>query len=403
MNTKLWTKNFIFLLFSNALLFAGFHILLPTLPVYAAQNGGDGTQIGIISGIFGFSAIFIRFFTDMGIRKLGKRRCLLVGIVISFVCAAGYAIFSSVNDMIAIRVIHGFGFGLATTFYATIASDIVPHSRRGEGMGYFGLGTTVAMALAPAVGVWLVKDYGFTTMFVFAAISQVIALLWTFFCSVPQAVLNEQVTKEEQSSLLSNFIEKKTRFPAFLTMLFGVGYGSVIAFIALLAQEAHIDNPGYFYLVGTLCIILSRGISGRLFDKKGYVWVILPGAIILLSGLFMLTKTSSLTMLLEAAVLYGFGVGMIHPALQTWMLNLVQASRRGAASATFYNMLDVGTSVGTIILGSVAEKTGFIGMYIYSAGAMGIFLLIFVLHVLFNEKIKREVELSRPIRKVQGL
>ncbi|MBP2649463.1 MAG: mdtG 2 [Firmicutes bacterium] len=407
MDNKLWTKNFIFLLLSNALLFAGFHILLPTLPIYAAQNGGSGTQIGIIAGIFGFSAIFIRFFTDLGIKRLGKKKCLIIGIVISFICAASYVIFSSVNEIIGIRLIHGFGFGLATTFYATIASDIVPYSRRGEGMGYFGLGTTVAMALAPAAGVWLVKDYGFTIMFTCAAISQVIALIWTFFCSAPKVVIEKaQVEDEYNSSLLSKFIEKGTRFPAMLTMFFGVGYGSVIAFIAMLAQEAHIENPGYFYLVGTLCIIMSRTISGRLFDKKGYVWVILPGAVILLSGLLLLTITISQTMLLEAAVLYGFGVGMLHPALQTWMLNLVQAHRRGAASATFYNMLDVGTSAGTILLGIVAEKTGFIGMYRYSAGAMGIFLLAFVLFVLFIDnraKAEKELEASTVANNSSGL
>ncbi|MBP2656516.1 MAG: mdtG 2 [Firmicutes bacterium] len=403
MTTKLWTKNFLFLLFSNALLFAGFYILLPTLPIYVAHNGGTGTQIGLISGVFGFAAIFIRFFTDFGIQKLGKKTCLLVGLGISFLCVASYGIFSSANVMIAIRVLHGFGIGLATTFFATIVSDIVPYSRRGEGMGYFGLGTTVAIALAPAAGVWLVNDYGsFSLMFTIATISQIIALIWTLFCSSPKVRVDENLIIEESHSIFAKFIEKGIRFPAFLTMLFGVGYSSVIAFIPLLAQEAHIAKPGHFYLVGTLCIILSRGISGKLFDKKGYAWVIFPGAVVLLGGLFMLTKTNSLTMLLEVAVLYGFGAGMLHPALQTWMLNLVPGSRRSAASATFYNMLDLGTSVGTILLGIAAEKTGFIGMYMYAAGAIGIFLLAFASYVLFignSEKVIKDVELSHALPK----
>ena len=85
MNTVcLWTKNFIALLISNALLFAGFHILLPTLPLYAAANGATGSQIGVITGIFGMSAIFIRLFTDYGVRVFGKKNCLYLGLFISF-------------------------------------------------------------------------------------------------------------------------------------------------------------------------------------------------------------------------------------------------------------------------------------------------------------------------------
>jgi len=395
-NVRLWTKNFILLLCSNALMFGGFHILLPTLPLYAAYNGANGTEIGVITGIFGFSAIFIRFFTDFGIKKLGKKNCLFLGLALNIICTAGYAIFTSVDGMIATRIIHGFGFGMTTTFYAAIASDIVPYTRRGEGMGYFGLGSTVAMALAPAAGVWLVKDYGFVAMFVVAAIGTAIALIGTMLCSVPREVVVLE-TAQEKTSLLSKLFETGTGFPAFLTILFGLGYGSVNTFVAMLAQEAHIPDAGYFFIVGTLCVFLSRPLGGKIFDSKGPAWIILPGAILLLAGLVLLTKTTSLIMLLGVSVLYGFGGGFLLPSLLTWMLNLVQSNRRSGASATFYNMLDVGTSAGAILLGSLAEKTGFVNMYIYSAAAMGIFLFAFIIYVLLygnTGKVQQEEELE---------
>lgn len=83
-NIKLWTRNFITLVGANGLLFAGFHFLLPTLPLYAASIGASGAEIGIITGIFGFSAIFIRLFTDAGVRKFGKKKCLYLGLLCSF-------------------------------------------------------------------------------------------------------------------------------------------------------------------------------------------------------------------------------------------------------------------------------------------------------------------------------
>ncbi|MBP2643046.1 MAG: quinolone resistance protein [Firmicutes bacterium] len=393
MNTvRLWTKHFIALVLSNAFMFGGFHILLPTLPIYAAYNGATGAEIGLITGIFGFSAIFIRLFTDLAESALGKKKCLYLGLAISFICTVSYIVFTSVEGMIATRIFHGFGFGLTTTFYAAIAADIIPYSRRGEGMGYFGLGSTVAMALAPAAGVWLVNDYGFVAMFVFSAFGTGLAFLGTLMCRTPNEV--SEPILEESRSLLDKFFERGTGFPALLTMLFGIGYGSVNTFVAMLAQEAHIANSGYFFIVGTLCVFLSRPVGGRIFDSKGPAWIIFPGCFFLLSGLVVLTQTSSLTLLLTAAVLYGFGGGFLLPALITWMLNLVQPDRRSGASATFYNMLDVGTSAGAIFLGTIAEKTGFIGMYKYSAGAMLIFLIAFSLYIFIHGNVgtaKKEV------------
>lgn len=388
---KLWTKNFIALIFSNALMFGGFHILLPTLPVYAASNGATGTEIGIITGIFGISAIFIRLFTDLGVKTVGKKNCLYIGLLISLICTVSYAVFSSVEGMMITRVLHGFGFGLTTTFSAAIAADIIPGARRGEGIGYFGLGSTVAMAVGPAIGVWLISDYGFVSMFIASALGTGIALFGTKLCDVPSIILNEK-QNERPVSLLDKFFEKGTGIPSLLTMLFGISYGSVNTFIAMLAQEAHIENSGYFFIVGTLCVFLSRPIGGKIFDTKGAAWIMLPGSILLFLGLIVLVHTKSLGMLLGAAVLYGFGGGFLLPALITWMLNLVQPHRRSAASATFYNMLDVGTSAGAILLGMVAERVGFISMYKYSAGAMGIFLIVFALQTLMSKSIGEKKE-----------
>ncbi|WP_417083037.1 MFS transporter [Mitsuokella jalaludinii] len=155
---KLWSRDFIALTAANGLLFAGFHILLPTLPIYVASLGASGSEIGLIAGIFGYSAIFIRLFTDTGVRAFGKKTCLYAGLLFSLLATAGYALLDSVGAIVAARVIHGFGFGLSTTFAAALVADVIPASRRGEGIGYFGLGSTIAMALAPAFGLVLLSD-----------------------------------------------------------------------------------------------------------------------------------------------------------------------------------------------------------------------------------------------------
>ena len=155
----LWTRRFFAIIIANGLLFASFHSLLPTLPLYVASLGASGAEIGLISGIFGVSAIFIRFFTDDFVKLFGKKKCLYFGLFFSLVSTIAYALFTSVHMLIAARIVQGLGFGLGTTFAAALAVDIIPSSRRGEGVGYFGLGNTISMGIAPALGVMLLTDF----------------------------------------------------------------------------------------------------------------------------------------------------------------------------------------------------------------------------------------------------
>ncbi len=362
---KLWTRDFLALSFANCFLFAGFHLLLPTLPIYVSQLGASGAEVGLITGIFGYSAIFIRLFTDVGV-KIGKKRCLYLGLLFSIVATIGYLVCQQLNLIIASRVIHGFGFGLSTTFAAALVADVIPAQRRGEGIGYFGLGSTVAMAIAPALGIWLIEDVSADALFLVSIAFSALAMVATYFCSgkpIPD-VANEPHTKVH-TSIKDRIYEAGTGVPAILTILFGACYGGVNTYIALMAKEAGIGASGLFFIVGTVFIFISRPFGGRLLDRQGAFPVVLSGGILYVIGLVLMMYSRSLGMLLGSSVFYGLGAGLLLPALLTWMLNLVEAQRRSAASATFYNMLDIGTSTGIVGLGAIAGAVGYIAMYKY--------------------------------------
>ena len=384
-NTKLWSKDFIALVMTNGLLFASFHFLLPTLPMYADHLGATGTEIGLIGGIFGFSAIFIRLFTDIGVRVLGKKNSLYAGLFLSILATMSYFIFDSIDAIILARVVHGFGFGLSTTFATAIAADVIPAARRGEGVGYLGLGSTAAMALAPALGLSMLLDLGPGVLFTFLAVMSLLAIGTAKVCSETETVPALPVPAVH-SSVHNRLFEAGTGVPAVLTILFGAAYGSVNTFIAMLANEIGIDHAGLFFVVGTLFIFISRPFGGRLFDRKGPFFVILPGSIFFIVALVLIFMAMSLPLLLLASVFYGFGGGLLLPALMTWMLNLVQADRRSAAGATFYNMLDIGTSSGLILLGSLAGSIGYAAMYRYVAVIMVVFVLFFLLQNHFHRR-----------------
>jgi predicted MFS family arabinose efflux permease len=380
-NSKLWTKDFILFTISNTFLFSGFHIFLPTLPIYVLNQGGTSTDVGLLSAIFVFCAILIRFFTDYGIKKWGKKYYLYIGCIFCFVAALSYILATSVPRLLSLRVVHGLGFGIATTLYATIITDLIPKSRRGEGIGYFGLGTTLAMAIAPGLGVWIVDNFSFNSLFMAATFSQVLALGCLSLCSIPDD-RSVHTEKQEKTSILDKLVDRSLLYQAFLSLLFGVCIGGILNFIALLAKEAHIANSGSFFLMCTVCIFLSRLVTGRIFDKKGPAWVILPGTIVFLLGFVVLAQSKSMTSFLIASALYGFGYGTIFPAVQTWMFNLVPPDKRSAASATFYNMIDIGNGVGSVALGMLAGKFGYASIYWCSAIIMGIFLLSYIWFVI---------------------
>ncbi len=375
----LWTKRFFAIVIANGLLFASFHCLLPTLPLYIASLGASGTEIGLIAGSFGVSAIFIRFFTDDFVRILGKKKCLYFGLFFCLVSTIAYAFFTSIQMLFIARIIQGLGFGLGTTFAAALAVDIIPSSRRGEGVGFFGLGNTISMGVAPAVGVALLTDFGSNFLFGFSTIAAALAAGCTMFCSESMsAIRRSHRAPKVKVPWRSRFFEAGTEFPSFCTMLFGLAYGCVNTFIGLMAQEAHIPNPGYFFVIGTIFVFLTRTFGGRIYDRKGPFWVLLPGIIAYTIGIIIIINAESFLALMTAAVFYGTGAGLVAPSLMTWLFNSVAPERRASASATYYNMLDVGTSGGIIVLGSVAGSIGYVHMYYYVLAVMVLFLAAFL-------------------------
>ena len=373
---QLWTRDFIALVIANGFLFSGFHFLLPTLTLYAANLGATGSEIGLIGGIFGYSAIAIRFFTDTGVRRLGKKKCLYFGLALSILATLSYYVFNSIHAIIAARVLHGFGFGLSTTFAAAIVADVIPASRRGEGIGYFGLGSTVMMAIAPAVGLFLLNDIGPTALFFVSAAVSIFAVAAAFVCRAGKKEPNPP--QREKTSWRNRICETGTGLPAVLTILFGAAYGSVNTYIAMMASEAHIANAGLFFITGTVFVFISRPFGGRLLDSKGAFAVVLPGSLLYLVALLLITAAHSLALLLVASVFYGLGAGLLLPALLTWILNMVRPERRSSASATFYNMLDIGTSTGLLILGIVAGFVGYRQMYWSVIAIMICFTVLFM-------------------------
>lgn len=163
---KLWTRDFILLTVSNLLLYLNLQMITPALPAYVSDAfGADQWAVSLVISLFALSAIVARLFAGRALTKGSQRTWIvLIGLGLYILSTASFYAAGAFALFLAIRVLYGVGFGMTSTVYGTMASDVIPLKRIGEGMGYFGLSTGLSMALAPVIGLWLLDAYGFGTL-----------------------------------------------------------------------------------------------------------------------------------------------------------------------------------------------------------------------------------------------
>lgn len=364
-------------------------MLLPTLPIFAKDKGGTDTEVGLIIGLFTFSAVFLRLFVGVASDKFGKKGLLIAGVAICLIGTASYLAAATIAVMLALRIVHGVGFGISTTLYGTVASDIIPASRRGEGLGIFGTGNAVAISIGPFLGIWLMESFGFPTMFIVGAIILALAGILTAFVKSDSGAPGDSAAQKitaESMPLWHRFIEPKALMPSLLGLLMGLSFGGILGFITLFGKETGVQNIGYFFLVVALSEFLIRFVSGRIFDTKGRFWVLFPSAVLCIIGCILLYFTDTTAMLMVSGVFYGAGLGAMFPALQAWVIDRVEPHRRGVATATFYNAFDLGIGFGAIVLGFVVAWTNYATMYLTSSV---FFIAFLVIYYIYEQRLKQ--------------
>lgn len=156
----------------------------------------------------------------------------------------------------------------------------------------------------------------------------------------------------------------------------------------------HLEQVGLFFLFNAFSIIIIRPISGKVFDSKGHAAVLIPAAISVVASLAILSYTTSMSMLILSALLYGLGFGAIQPTIQAWMLRSCQHEQHGMANSLFYNSTDLGVATGGLILGAISSVSNYAMMYRYSAGFMVLFLIVYVWVQIYRSKLSGRENLA---------
>ncbi|TKJ05243.1 MFS transporter, partial [Bacillus cereus] len=347
---RLWTKSFIQMTFAMLFLFTGFYLLVPTLPLFIKEIGGNESQVGLMMGMFTIAAVVIRPIIGGMLDQYGRRSFIIFGLIFFGLTMYSYNIASTIVLLAVLRVIHGVTWAVSTTAVGTAITDIIPDSRRGEGMGWYGMAMTIAMAIGPMIGLWVVQNYSFDGLFLLATLLSFMAVVLSLITKMP-------FTPQKEKGKMQLF-EKSVLTITIVVFFLSFAYGGITTFLPLFASSIHV-NPGTFFLVYAIALTIVRPISGKLLDKYGEVFIILPALCITILAIVVLTISNGLIGVIIAATLYGIGFGSAQPALQAAMLTIVDPSKRGVANASFFTAFDLGIGLGAILLGVVSQMFGY--------------------------------------------
>lgn len=374
---RLWTKNFILIILVNLCVFLSFQMLLPTMPVYVQRLGATEDIVGLIMGIFTITAVGLRPFVGRALDTSGRKVVYFFGLIIIIISIFSYSLVTSVAMLMVIRLLHGIGWGASTTAAGTIASDIIPKRRLGEGMGFYGLATVFSMAVAPVIGLQIIKIRNFSTLFHTSTFLAILGALLALFITYQRIDrTSETATNQPKPALF----EKNAYKPSIIIFFITLTYGSVVTFIALYAAQFAIDNIGIFFTFYALTLLFSRPLFGKMSDKKGFHYAMIPGMICVGLTMIILFFAQNLYYFLAAAVCYGIGFGATQPSLQAMAVFNVPPHRRGAANGTFMSGFDLGIGIGSMLWGFTAKFTGYSTMYLLAVIPVIIaFVLYFVL------------------------
>ena len=369
-----WSKSFTILLLSNMALNMGMQMSNSLLSIFADHLGAGAALIGFIISSFAISSILFRFIAAPVMDTYNRKYLIIIAAFAMSAAFWGYSISTNVTMLICFRLLQGCAMVFGNACCLAMVADILPKEKYNAGLGYFSLIMLVCMAVAPSIGIELVKLTGFRVIYTLAACLMLLAgILACFFKS------DFKRTKKFKMSL-SNIIAREALIPASLQLLVIFAISCTTAFLYLFAADRNVTgNIGLYFTVSAATMLLTRPVIGRLTDRFGMVKVSVPAMILGVGSFFIISISNSLASFLVASIISAVGQGAYSPAIQALTMKAVTTDRRGVAGSTNFIAQDVGAMIGSIIAGQLVQLSGYVVMWrvMAVAYAIAVFILIF--------------------------
>lgn len=395
-NPKLWTKDFLIISIANFFLYFTFYLLMVSITIIATKKfNATPSEAGIASGIFVLGALVARLFSGSAIDRIGWRKMLYSGFTFFLVTTCLYFMANSLTFLLYNRFFNGVAFGITSTATGTIVAKIIPNERRGEGTGYFALSVTLAAAMGPFLGIFLIQHAGYIMNYVLCITLLAIGLISSLFVRVPSVELKLKQLKSSNGFSLHNFFEVKAIPISIIGFFIALCYSSILTFLTPYVQEINLVDAGsFFFVVYAAFILISRPFTGRWFDQKGESMVMYPSFLLFALALVILSQAHQDFALLTAGALVGLGYGTLTSCGQAISVKVSPKDRIGLATSTWFIFLDGGIGIGPYIMGLFISLIGYRGLYM--SIAVIVFACLFLYYFLHGRKAgRRELSVNR--------
>ncbi|WP_157984114.1 MFS transporter [Nesterenkonia muleiensis] len=365
----LFTRNFLLGISVNMFTATVWFILITTMAVYAAVEFGSGeTAAGFAASAFVIGALCARMVAGKYANVLGRKRTLVVCMIIYAGASTGYFWVDSYESLIALRVLHGASIGFGQSALNAGVFDLIPSTRRGEGAGYYLVANSLPHAIGPLAAIQLSQRFGFDAVFLAASGVAGIALLAAVIIRLPENRPKGRI-RHHLSLRPGEIIEPQAAPIALVMLISGVAFSGIITFLNGYAQSmGMVDTASVFFVVYASMVLLSRLTVGRLQDRYGDNAVVYPVLVAFCAALALIAWAPNAPVVLAAGLLLGFGFGSLLPSVQAIIAAKLSPHRTSIGISTSFILMDVGFAVAPFLLGPLVENFGYRPMYAISAG-----------------------------------
>lgn len=378
MTDKLWNAEYLKVMTSNFLLFFAFYLLTPLLPLYLdRQFAADKDVIGVVLSGYIVATFLIRPFGGFLVDRFNRKTIFLLCFFAFFICFTGYIGAGTLLMFAIIRTIHGIPFGAATVANSTVAIDVLPDSRRNEGMGFYGLSNNLAMAIAPTLAIYIYnKTDNFQILFWLALVLALIG----FVCSTTVKIPHREIVSIKPKFDLDHLFLKSAWLIAINICLFGACWGIINNYVAIYSEnELGIsEGTGIFFAILSGGLVLSR-ITGRKGLREGkLVENCLQGMVLCLIGFILFALSINEWTYYISALFIGLGNGKMYPAFLNMFITLARPDQRGTANSSILISWDIGMGIGILFGGFIAQYWNYHTAFWMSAVIQAVGLIIFL-------------------------
>lgn len=389
---RLWNANYIKVMFTNFFLHFAFFLLTPLLPLYLSETfGATKDVIGIVLCGYTLAALVVRPFSGFIVDSFSRKRVLMVCLSLFFVFFAGYIAAGTLLMFAICRALHGAPFGAVTVANNTCAIDVLPSSRRNEGIGLYGLSNNLAMAFAPTAGIYLHNLTGdYMVLFWTALFVALAAVLVAATVKLPE----KEIVKNKDKVSLDRFFLTRAWLLAVNIALFSFCWGVMSNYLAIYGKEqlGITGGTGTYFAILSIGLFTSRLQGSKALRQGRLTQNAAMGMVLSLVGYTVFVAFPHLFFYYLSAALIGLGNGHMYPAFLNMFVNVARHDQRGTATSSILTSWDLGVGAGTLLGGVVAEHFGYSASFWMVAGvnATGVALFFLFARSFFERRRRAE-------------